>query len=175
MKPIINTIEVPRASEIGRALPGAYFRDCYDVQIDADGQSALELYLSVAARTPRWVNTLMALRNRVVALVGLKNLGHLGVDRSKPAHLYRVGDRVGIFSLLYLTEHEIILGDSDKHLDVKVSVCKVTLGERKSIAVSTVVHVHNALGKVYMFLIAPVHKIIAPAMLARSPLLACDA
>lgn len=37
---------------------------------------------------------------------------------------YRVGDRVGIFTLLFLSDNEIIQGDSDKHLDVKVSVFK---------------------------------------------------
>jgi Protein of unknown function (DUF2867) len=176
MKTVVEAIEIPRASEIERELAGSYFNDCYEVRVCTQGKSAMDLYLAVLSRTPEWVNVLMAVRNRAVSIVGLKNLGHLGaVDGSKPASTYRVGDRVGIFTLLYVTENEVVLGDSDKHLNVKVSVCKATCEDHTSIAVSTVVHVHNALGRAYMFLVAPVHKIIVPAMLARAPRRAADA
>jgi Protein of unknown function (DUF2867) len=168
MKTGIAAVEVPDTSELHREVAASYFHDCYEVLVDTEAKSAMELYLAVVSRTPEWVNALMALRNRVVSLVGLKNLGHLGAfDSSKPASTYRVGDRVGIFSLLYITDNEIVLGDSDKHLNVKVSIYRLANGERKSVAVSTVVHVHNALGKVYMFFVAPVHRLIAPAMLKR--------
>jgi uncharacterized protein DUF2867 len=161
--------EVPIGSEISRRLGGAYFHDCYAVSLQHGGRSALDLYLGVVVQTPAWVNRLMALRNKAVGLVGLKNLGHLSaVNRSKPSSAYQVGDRVGIFSLLYLTESEVILGDSDKHLNVQLSVCKVTHGEHGSVAVSTVVHIHNMLGRIYMLFVAPVHKLIVPAMLSRA-------
>lgn len=131
-----------------------------------DGASALELYLRVVRQTPGWVNRLMALRNWMVGLVGLKNLGHLAsVDAARAASSYRVGDRVGIFSLLYLTPGEVLLGDSDKHLDVVLSVCKTPQG---AISVSTVVHVHNWLGRLYMLPVTPLHKIIVRSMLKRA-------
>ncbi len=167
MKPQVSTCDIPASSEIARNLSGAHFYDCYQLPIEANAPSALEIYLAIVKKTPAWVNTMMALRNRVVSLVGLKNLGHLGEIRDKPVSAYSVGDRVGIFSLRYLSENEIILGDSDKHLNVQVSVCKQTKGEQHSVALSTVVHIHNTLGWVYMFFVAPVHKIIAPAVLAK--------
>ncbi len=146
-------------------LPGAYYHDCYQVAAPDDKASALELYLHVAHRTPRWVNRLMAMRNWLVGLLGLKNLGHLGaLDASRPAAHYRVGDRVGIFSLLYLSHDEVMLGDSDKHLDVVLSVCRAPQG---AISVSTVVHVHNALGRLYMLPVTPLHKIIVRSMLKK--------
>lgn len=159
---------MPAGSEIARLLPGADFHDCYGLALPAgDTRSALEIYLQVVARTPAWVNTLMALRNRIVGLVGLKNLGHLGaVQARKAAADYRVGDRVGIFSLLYLSEAEIVLGDSDKHLDVHVAVLKPA--GPAAVAVGTVVHIHNRLGRLYMFFVGPVHKLIAPAVLRRA-------
>jgi hypothetical protein len=166
----VTAVEVPPDSEIAGALPGAYFHDCYEVRVDTEGVSALALYLAFVARTPDWVNALMNVRNRVVALCGLKNLGQLGeVPRSKPATAYRVGDRVGIFTLLYLSEHEIVLGDSDLHLDVKVAVCKLARSDHGAIVLASVVHVHNAWGKVYMAFVAPIHKIIVRTMLARAP------
>jgi hypothetical protein len=169
MKSSVNVIEVPNNSEISRYIPGAYFYDSYELPIESASSSALEIYLGVVAKTPQWVNTLMTIRNRAVTLVGLKNLGHLSdIKSSKSASDYKVGDRIGIFSLLFLSENEIILGDSDKHLEARVSVCKLAEGTRNSIAVSTVVHVHNMLGRVYLFFVVPVHRIIVPAMLRRA-------
>ncbi len=169
MKSIATAKDIPSSSEISRYLPGAYFYDSYELPIKSTSSSALEIYLGVVAKTPQWVNTLMAIRNRVVTLVGLKNLGHLfDIKSSKSASDYKVGDRIGIFSLLFLSDNEIILGDSDKHLEARVSVCKLAEGARHSVAVSTVVHIHNTLGRVYLFFVVPVHKIIVPAMLSRT-------
>jgi 3-polyprenyl-4-hydroxybenzoate decarboxylase len=38
-------------------------------------------------------------------------------------------------------------------------------GEHAIVHVTTVVHVNNALGKLYMFFVAPLHKIIVPCSL----------
>ncbi|MCU6497623.1 DUF2867 domain-containing protein [Rugamonas sp. A1-17] len=162
MTTTISAIDVPLHSEIARRLAGAYYYDAFGTVIKPTSQSALELYLQVVAGTPAWINTLMALRNRVVGLFGLKNLGGLGdFNAAKPAADYRVGDRVGIFTIRYLSEQEVILGDNDKHLRVEVSVCKV----QDKVAVSTVVHLHNLLGRIYMLFVAPMHRLIVPATL----------
>jgi hypothetical protein len=160
---------VPPGTQISLHLPGAHFADCFEIAISADAPCALALYLQAAANTPAWVNTLMAARNRVVHGFGLKNLGALNaVDPAKPVAAYRVGDRIGIFSLLYLSDDEVVLSDCDKHLQVWVSVSKQHQNARPSAAVATVVHIHNTLGRLYMALITPVHRLIAPAMLARA-------
>lgn len=162
----VGAAQPPAGSQASRYLADAYFHDCYKVAIaDADA-SALELYLHVVRQTPGWVNGLMALRNRLAELAGLKNLGHLGaLAGEKPPADYRVGDRVGIFSLLHLAPEEVLLGDSDKHLDVVLSVCKAPHG---AISVTTVVHVHNALGRLYMLPVVPLHKIIVRSMLQKA-------
>lgn len=158
----ITTTAVPPQSQIARRLQGASFHDCYTIDIPPDAPSALELYLKTMETTPAWINAAMVMRNRLVQLVGLKNLGLLNdIDRAKPASAYRVGDRVGIFSIRYLSEQEIILGDADKHLNVELSVCK-TDGK---LSVSTVVHTHNMLGRIYMLFVAPAHRRIVPASL----------
>ncbi len=164
MKNHVSTISVPSNSDIAKQLNGADFYDAYQISNPDHERSALQIYLDVVSKTPKWVNSLMALRNRVVSLFGLKDLGHLGqINQTKAANEYKVGDRVGIFSLLSINEQEIILTDNDNHLEAKVSVFK----DQDSISVTTVVHVHNTLGKLYMALVVPVHKRIVPAMLAR--------
>lgn len=159
--------DVPVNSRVRSEIAGAYFHDAYEIPLRDTGKSALELYLDAVARTPRWIDFLMTLRNRTVAFFGLKNLGLMGgVDRGKDPASYRPGDRVGIFSILSLSDQEVVLGDADKHLRALISVYKET-GERQKAVVTTVVHVNNLLGRVYLFFVVPVHKIIVPAMLTR--------
>ncbi|MET0321555.1 MAG: DUF2867 domain-containing protein [Duganella sp.] len=160
-----TTATVPPDSIIFQRLQGASFYDCYALDIAPSDETALAMYLQVVAHTPGWVNALMALRNRMVQLAGLKNLGHLGdVDPSKPATAYRLGDRVGIFSIVHLSDEEVILTDIDKHLKVELSVRK----HPRKVSVSTVVHTHNALGRFYMLFVAPLHRRIVPATLRRA-------
>ncbi|MCH8619704.1 DUF2867 domain-containing protein [Undibacterium sp. TS12] len=169
MKPLVVETAVPPHSKIAEDLPGAYFYDCYQMDFCHDGIPAMQLYLDTFAKTPGWVSFLMRVRNHVVGLFGLKNLGHLSAIRpDKAAQDYRIGERAGIFSLIYQSEQEVILCDSDKHLDVKVSVSKQVEGSRQYVAVTTVVHIHNTLGRAYMFFVGPAHKIIAPAVLRRA-------
>ena len=169
MTSTITPIDVPPSSRISHELQGAYFFDSYEMPLAHDGRSALDIYLMIITKMPSWINFLMTVRNRVVAVLGLKNLGHLGeFNQAKASSAYRVGDRVGIFSLLSISDDEIILGDSDKHLDVKVSVCKLVRQDRQSVAVTTVVHTHNLLGRIYMLFVAPVHRRIVPASLVRA-------
>jgi Protein of unknown function (DUF2867) len=168
MNPHITAIQAPLTSDISKQLQGADFFDSYEMPLEHAGRSALEIYLGVIRETPAWINFLMAARNRVVSVFGLKDLGHLGdLQKSKSASDYRVGDRIGIFTLLSNTDNEVIMGDADKHLDVKISVCKLAPDGKESVAITTVVHIHNLLGRVYMLFVVPFHKLIVPAILVR--------
>lgn len=161
---------VPPESAINARLPGASFYDCYAITVPNTSRTALGHFLTAAANTPPWVNRLMTLRNKLVQLVWLKDLGGLGgFDPSKPESAYAPGDRVGIFTLISNSENEALLGDSDRHLDVVLSVFKHPHGSNgfATISITTVVHVHNLLGRMYMLPVAPLHKLIAPAVLNR--------
>ena len=164
----VKTCPVPEGSLIAHRLPGAYFYDAWSLEPNDGGLCALAYFLRAAQTTPTWINLLMSLRNQVVAHLGLKDLGHLnGFDADKPVDQYKTGCRVGIFTLLENHSDEALLGDSDKHLDVVLSVHKAknSKTQRCVITVSTVVHTHNLLGRLYMLPVAPVHKLIVPSML----------
>ncbi|HEV2611502.1 MAG TPA: DUF2867 domain-containing protein [Noviherbaspirillum sp.] len=162
----MHAAKIPADSELHDAAATAYFHDAFEMVVN-DDRTAMALYLAAVTGTPRWVNLLLTIRNRVVSLFGLKDVGHLSdIDRSKIAADYKPGDRVGIFTLLSVSSHEVVLGDADKHLDARLSLYKHA-GAQPKVVVSTVVHVHNRLGRLYLFFVVPVHKIIVPAMLAR--------
>ena len=164
----IKKCRVPKSSHIARFLPLSYYSDAFTFVSRKKDRTALEIWLDQVDTIPQWVNYLMGLRNRLVSLFGLKNLGHIGdIEPTKAASEYKVGDMVGIFELSYLSDNEVILLDSDKHLDVKVSIFKdsADLGQ---ITVSSVVHVHNMLGRLYMLFVAPIHRVIVPATIRRA-------
>ncbi|WP_166739378.1 DUF2867 domain-containing protein [Psychromonas algicola] len=164
----VNKVIIPINSEIVKTLNDSYYSDSYSYSSSKGSRVALQVWLEQATKVPSWVNFLMASRNQIVSILGLKNLGHLGdVEANKLVSEYQIGDRVGIFTLLYLSDHEIILGDSDKHLDVKLSVY-IHEGEEDIISISTVVHVHNLLGKLYMLFVEPLHQLIVPASIKRA-------
>jgi hypothetical protein len=71
---------------------------------------------------------------------------------------YAVGDKIGVWPIMALTENELVAGRDDKHLDFRLSVLKVTDGEAVSVVVSTICTVNNTFGKVYLFFIVPFHK-----------------
>lgn len=166
MKPML--CDLPGGSCIAQALPNSDFADCYQFDDLWPDKNALETYLTLVTRTPGWMNALMAMRNQVVRLVGLKHLGNLSTAvNNKPAHVYQVGDRVGIFSLKHLQNDEVILFDDDKHLLVQLSVVKHTVNGKPMVSLSTVVHIHNRLGRFYMAIVGPAHSFIVPRMLAQ--------
>jgi hypothetical protein len=166
MKPI--SCKLPPGSKIEAAQRGSDFADCYHFDDLWPELNAFETYLVLVARTPGWVNTLMTLRNQAVRLVGLKHLGSLAPpSQVRTADTYKVGERLGIFSLLHIQHNEVVVFDDDKHLRVQVSLVKHQLVGKKMVSLSTVVHIHNGLGRLYMAIVGPVHQIIVPRMLAQ--------
>jgi Protein of unknown function (DUF2867) len=166
MKPLL--CDLPSGSRIAQALPHCDFADCYQFDDLWQDKSAFETYLTLTARTPGWMNALMTIRNQAVRLVGLKHLGNLSTAvNSKPASAYKIGDRVGIFSLKHVQSDEVILFDDDKHLHVQLSLVKHAVDGKPMVSLSTVVHIHNRLGRFYMAIVGPVHSFIVPRMLAQ--------
>lgn len=159
---------VPIDSLVASLLPGSYFHDAWEIKSNAVDLSALGHFLGVVEHTPRWVNLYMILRNRIVSLLGLKNLGQLStLGQEKLASAYRPGDRVGIFTLFENTVDEALLGDKDKHLNVFLSVHRRLVGANEIlVTVTTIVHVHNALGRIYMVPVKPMHRLIVRAVLS---------
>lgn len=166
MKPLL--CDMPVGSRIAQALPNNDFADCYRFDDLWPHLNALETYLMLVTRTPGWMNALMAMRNQAVRLVGLKHLGNLSTAvNDKPASDYKVGDRVGIFSLKHLQSDEVTVFDDDKHLHVQLSLVKHVVDGKPMVSLGTVVHTHNRLGRFYMSIVGPVHSLIVPRMLTQ--------
>ncbi|MGE8394189.1 DUF2867 domain-containing protein [Pseudomonas sp. BIGb0427] len=166
----IKACAVPGNARIHLQLAGADFVDAQRAQVANAERTALGHFLRLMSSMPGWIDNLMVLRNRLVRLCGLKDLGRLSrVDLERDEGSYRVDERIGIFTLISNNPDEVLLVDRDKHLDVYISLLRLPLGadNRREIVVSTVVHTHNRLGRLYMLPVAPFHRFIAPIALKR--------
>jgi len=112
----------------------------------------------------------MSLRNKGAALLGLQHYSKSELENIRSSihkNPYIVGERAGMFSVISVSEDEVILGDDDKHLNFRVSVL-VLPGEESTVYVSTIVDEHNLMGRIYMLIVRPVHRIIAPCLVRKA-------
>ncbi len=159
---------IPADSALSRTLADADFHDAYEAPLVDPALSPTEIFLIASRATPGWVDFAMSLRNRIVQLVGLKDVGSMRNANNRSAADYRVGDALGIFNVLGKSENELLLGIDDRHLDVRVSVMKAQRDGLPRYVVSTVVHAHNWLGHFYMAPVGRIHPIVVKAMMRRT-------
>jgi hypothetical protein len=134
------------------------FTDCQRQSLPAP-QPASALLTAFTASQPAWAQTLMRWRDRLCAPLGLKT----STTVPMPSPPYRMGQQLGIFRILALSEQEALLGENDRHLDFRVSL-RSHAGE---LLVTTLVRPHNAFGWVYLLLVLPAHYLIANASCKR--------
>jgi hypothetical protein len=115
---------------------------------------------------PAWIGILTRIRDAAVACFGLKTAKHLAAV-STDAN----SKRISFFKVYSTSKAEVVLGEDDKHLDFRVSVfCpdapSPELGQQ--LILSTVVDCHNFLGRTYILIIAPFHRMVVKASLRRA-------
>ena len=166
----VSATPMPSDCSLVTIAANASFADTFTVIVPHSTLTALQIYAAVVRHTPGWVETLMALRNKAVRMVGLKNLGRLSDVPIAADHGLVPGDRVGLFTLVSAEPEQLVMQDNDHHLIVQLSLQKMMLDNKHDkLALSTVVHTKNMLGKLYMLPVGPIHKLIVPAVLGRAP------
>ncbi|KPF44990.1 DUF2867 domain-containing protein [Rhizobium sp. AAP43] len=140
------------------ALPSANWADRYAVIALAPDATALDLARQIFGRSPRWVGLLLALRNRIVGLFGLKS-AELGIADSQT---------IGAFPVVSARDDQVVLGFDDAHLNFRIVLDVAAAGpQARKLAITTLVERHNLFGRLYIFVITPFHKLIVRTMLAR--------
>ena len=137
-------------------LAGAQFVDAFRITVDDNALDARRAAERMMARGPRWVETLITVRNRVVAPFGLKTPAP---TRTSTA------DTIGIFPVLSETPSRVVAGLDDAHLDFRVVVDVVAGPSGRRVTATTLVLTHNLLGRIYLAIILPFHRLIVPSML----------
>jgi hypothetical protein len=147
---------VDPSADTGVTLAGAQYVDAFCITVDNGALNARQAAERMMARGPRWIARLLALRNRLVAPLGLKTPAPTGSNTT---------DAIGIFPVLSETPARLVAGFDDRHLDFRVVVDVAPSGRGQRVTATTLVLTHNLLGRAYLALILPFHRLIARTML----------
>jgi hypothetical protein len=144
------------------ALAGAQFADCYEVEIVDPDSDAEAIAKRIFDRSPGWISALLALRNRLGAVVGLKpaRKGVPGPTQQR---------KIGFFPLVEEAPSRVVMGFDDWHLDFRVIVEAPPAGTGlRRVTATTIVRTHNLTGRAYLTAIMPFHRAIVRTMLAQA-------
>ena len=145
MSQVIKT-PLPKSSHLWPMVQSGDFIDGYAVASPLSPQEAASIGLSM----PKWADALLALRNKIVAPLGLKT--KLDADQSD-----------AIFPVHFENDAEIILGTDDTHLNFRIAI----LSQAGKIHMATWVHRNNRLGRAYLAIVMPFHILIVRDALRR--------
>jgi len=148
--------EVAPAVDANALLAGAQFADAFRIEIDDTRLDARRAAERMMARQPRWAEALLRLRNFLVAPLGLKTSG---AGPTAPR------DMIGIFPVVSETPDRLVAGFNDRHLDFRVVVDVTAPGGVRQVTATTLVLTHNWVGRTYLAIILPFHRLIVPALL----------
>lgn len=164
----VTAVAVPARSRASNFYAAPDLADAYAVSLpDAALRNPEALARFMFAQQAPWVARLMAVRDAVMSMFGVKTSRQL--ERAPPSSVRRVS----IFRIYDQDADEILLGEDDRHLDFRVTVrCEPAAGNAtgQQLVVSTVVDCHNRLGRLYILAIAPFHRLVVRSMLRRAAL-----
>ncbi len=139
------------------ALPCADWADCYELLVPGCGLTATLAARRTMGDFPGWVRALMRLRNAIVRPFGLKGSGPPNTR-----------EMIGIFPVLSRSDEQMVLGFDDTHLNFRIVVDVRPAGDTQQVVnVTTLVHRKILLGKLYLAVITPFHRLIVRTMLDR--------
>jgi hypothetical protein len=148
--------EVTPSIDPEQLLAGAQFIDAYRIAVEGSALNARTAAIKMFARAPRWIEALLNLRNLIVAPLGLKTSGD-----GEPAS----GGVIGLFPVLSETPERLVAGFNDSHLDFRVVVDVASAGSSQQVTTTTLVLTHNWLGRTYLAVIMPFHRLVTRSML----------
>ena len=164
----VTAVALPSESRISGMYEKTDLADAYAIRLPKDAITDPEqLARFLFANQAPWVAGLMRVRDALVACFGIKTAKQLQTPTAS-----NDGKRIYIFKIHAISAHEIVLGENDKHLDFRLSVLHqrsaAATGNASYLILSTVVHCHNRLGRTYIMLIAPFHRMIVQSSLRRA-------
>lgn len=150
-------IPVPTPSDCTGVLPSADFCDAFAIDIHDMTLDAPQAARRAFTGPPRWIARLLAIRNILVAPLGLKTGAEAGLHDASPG--------LPVFSS---SPTRVVMGLDDAHLDFRLVVDVKDLSETtRRVTATTLVRRNNLFGRFYLATVMPFHKLIVPNMLTK--------
>ena len=152
--------KTPITDNIKSALLKIDFNDTFATTNHKD--SLQQIAHLIFGQTPKWVESLMNLRNYFAKFLGL--ITDTPADFNED---FKIGGYIGFFKIYTITPSELILGADDKHLNFRVSILD-TKETAFNIKTTTLVQYNNKMGKIYMIFVKPFHRIVVKRMVRQA-------
>ncbi|SFJ19969.1 DUF2867 domain-containing protein [Celeribacter neptunius] len=135
----VSHTPLPQQSRLWGKVSDGDFIDGYAVESLLSPREAADIGLTM----PGWADALLRLRNTLVKPLGLKT------------ESTDTGDGA-IFPVEYEGADELILGTDDRHLNFRICLRQ----DAGRVHMATWVHRNNVLGRAYLMLVMPFHRLI---------------
>lgn len=166
---LVEECDFPAGSSLdGQMVEAAYFRDSYRAPLLKEHMNMADIFFTLFGHHPGWVKLVLLTRNRFAAALGLEVPNASDIQNPTQKVHYQVCDLIGPWPIFFLSEHELIAGRDNTHLDFRLSLLRERRNGKSSAVVSTVCDVHNLYGKIYLFFIVPFHKWGVKQMISRA-------
>ena len=143
-----SSVPLPAESAIATAYASMNLADAFSIELPAEASTDPEVLARfIFAHQARWIG-------------GARQLTSLNAQSG--------AGRLGIFKIFSTSPAEIVLGEDDKHLDFRLSVLcsgQSSPVAKRHLTLSTVVHCNNFMGRLYIFFIAPFHRLVVKSSL----------
>jgi len=119
---------------------------------------------------PPFFIKLILFRERIAKIFGIKTATKTTKEeREKILNEFegKIGDSITIFKVINKENIELLTGQTDKHLDFKLSFISYEKDNHAIIELATAVNIHNLLGKMYFFFVRPFHRFYMKRILKR--------
>jgi hypothetical protein len=159
-------VSLPAESRIADHYPGAQLADAYAIALPSTAtRDIAALARAVLANPAPWARSLMRVRDTIVKNFGVKTSAQISSEARASGT-----ERISFFPVQSRSERELVVGEDDRHLDFRTSVLVRPRadGRGDELIATTVVHCHNKLGRAYLALISPIHRLIVRSNLRRA-------
>ncbi len=132
------------------------YQDAFLVTTTKQSLSATQVYFAIFAELPKGVTLLLRIRNKIVRYFAFK-----ASESTMAGSLdnIRVGQKAGFLKYVYVSELEVVSFCEERNMAMWLSVKRV---EDNSFVIATRVELRTWQARIYMALIKPFHRVIAP-------------
>lgn len=163
----MNAVALPAESTLAASFRTADLADAFAIPLTtaAAKRPIVELVRALLGEPALWFRLLLAVRDGMMAPFGVKTSRAVRLSAARAGIEY-----VDFFPVLARMDREIILGEDDRHLDFRLSILVRDRpnGAGRELVATTVVHCHNALGRSYLVVIKPFHRLVVSSSLRRA-------
>ena len=135
---------------------GDCYRDAFLVTAQKANLTAKQTYFAIFAELPSWVKSLLMLRNKIA-----RRFGFAATDNTMGSTFseMKTGAKAGFLRYQLVNDEQVITTSEEPNMAIWLTVLRVA---QDQFIVATEVELKTVKGRVYMALIKPFHRFIAP-------------